>query len=88
MTVIIYPCNKAYSAHDPLTCIGTHETFGVPELRRANYGGGIEDAMKIQKGDTTIIAFYNAEYKLPSKLYKRKMMERLRRKLDERKALG
>ena len=88
MTVIIYPNNVAYEAHDPLTPIGNHSTFGLPELRRANYGGGIEDAMKIRRGDTTIIAFYNAEFALPSKLRKRKMMERLKRKLDESKALG
>ena len=61
MKIYLYPNNKAYSEDFPRKCIGTNETFSIPEKRTVPYGGSIDDAEIFSVGNDTVIAFYTDE---------------------------
>ncbi len=58
MTIVLYPNNRAYSDSNPVTQLGTNETYGIPEKRCAPYGKGKDDVEVYTIGEDTIKAFY------------------------------
>jgi len=61
MKIYLYPNNKAFSEDFPRECIGTNETFSLPEKRTVPYGKQIDDAEIFPLGNDTVIAFYTHE---------------------------
>lgn len=58
MKIYLYPNNRAFSDTDPLTCIGTNDTYGLPAKRTVPYGKTIEDVEKYKVGNDVVFAFF------------------------------